>query len=87
MNKIEEYVAAHKKSMFVAIALSVFLGPLGLIYANAWAGVIMTLIAVVGVATGIVHIICWLASILLSIALVSGYNGKVKAAANLIVKE
>lgn len=58
--------APPKKSALLAFTLAFFFGPLGLIYANVWVGVIMTILAfILGLLTGLILAVviwpmCWI---------------------------
>lgn len=53
------------KSVGVAFALTFFLGPLGLFYVSIWGGVILFVVALLGVATfGVATALAWIISII-----------------------
>lgn len=86
-DKIDAYVATHSKSQGTGLALTVFLGPIGLLYGNWIAGVILLVVAVMFAATVVVPVLCWLASMITSWVVISNHNERVRAAAELGVAD
>lgn len=84
---VQRYIDTHSKSQGLGFILTLILGPLGLFYSSWVAALILCVIAIASAATIIGPIICWLLAILISFAAVSKHNEKVKAAAELGVRE
>ncbi len=83
---IQAYLDAHLKSQGAGFLLALLFGPLGLFYSNWLAALIMCVIAIAGVATIIIPVICWILSILLCFTFVGNANTKIKAQARLIAQ-
>lgn len=66
-----------KKSPLLAFFLALFFGPLGVLYSSVVAAIILGVIAVLGAATIIVPIVCWIFSILISLYCVFDHNENV----------
>lgn len=68
-----------KKSMGIALVLTFFFGPLGLLYASVSGGVILLIITIiVGLVTlGLGFIIGWLASMIWAAVAVNSHNTKI----------
>ena len=73
-----------QKSTGVALALTFFFGPLGLLYASVPGGIIMlVLTVVVGIFTlGIGAILGWIISMIWAVVAVNSHNKKALAALN-----
>lgn len=84
---VERYIETHSKSQFAGFLLTFFLGPLGLFYSSWVAAVILLIIAFSTFATLVIPILMWLLSIIISFIAVDKHNQKVKAAANLGIRE
>jgi len=72
-------VVAQKKSMGIALILTILFGPLGLLYASVGGGLLLVLFGVVvGFFTlGAGAILAWGLSIVWAIFSVSSHNGKI----------
>ncbi len=84
MNKIEAYIAAHKKSYFVSVLLALFFGPLGLFYSSWVAALILCVVTFITLWTYIIPMGCWLISAVLAVYFVYKHNEKVKVTAAII---
>lgn len=82
-NAIDKYVKAHSKSHFINAILTVVLGPLGLLYTNWVAAIILGLIAFVTLSSILVPLVCWLLAIIIGVFSVIKHNRKVLASAEL----
>ena len=82
-NAATRYRDAHSKNPVIGVLLALFLGPLGLLYSNFMAGIILGVVAIIGAATIIVPLLCWAASIPLSLSGVYRFNQQVRARAKL----
>lgn len=80
---IDDYISVHSKSQLTGFFLTLIFGPLGLLYSNWVASVILTVSFAVTISTIIIPAFCWFISILYSFFAVSKYNQKVRATANL----
>lgn len=67
-----------KKSVACAVLLTLFFGPLGLLYANALCGVAFMFLAVISASSIIGPIFLWILSILFSIYFVEQFNNSVE---------
>ncbi len=85
-SNIDKYVSAHSKSQLGGLVITILLGPLGLFYASKGAAIVLCVIAIISATSIIGPIICWVLSILVSVACIAEYNDKVKTTANLISK-
>lgn len=67
------------KSTAVALIFSTFLGPIGLLYASFWGGLIMMVLAVYFVCSSFffITLLVWLGSCLWSVRAVESYNKKI----------
>lgn len=79
----QKYIEVHQKSQLAGFLLAFLLGPLGLFYSHPVAACVLLVIAVVGFATVIVPVLCWLASWTFSFYFVSRHNEKLEAEARL----
>lgn len=77
------YYKLHKKSQIVGLILTLLLGPLGLMFSNVIAGVVLLIIGILGAPTIIIPAICWGLSVLLSFWFIHSHNSKTKAFAML----
>lgn len=84
---IDRYIQTHSKSQFVGFLLTFFFGPLGLFYSSWVAAIILIVIAFSTFATLVIPVLIWFLSIIISFFAVDKHNQKVKAAANLGVRE
>jgi len=77
-------VVASKKSMGVALILTILFGPLGLLYASVPGGIILIILTLVIalITFGIGALVGWLASIIWAAIAVSSHNRKVDAMAS-----
>ena len=68
------------KSHFVSFLLTVCIGPVGVFYSSAPAGMMLTLIAVIGglMTGGIITVVVWPIAIIVGDACVSNHNKKAK---------
>lgn len=66
------------KSVAIALIFSVFLGPVGLLYASYWGGFVMILIGVGVVSSQMIFpiILTWLVSCVWAVGAVERYNQK-----------
>jgi hypothetical protein len=80
------YLEAHGKDYFTGIILAVVLGPLGLMYTNVWASIVLIFVTVaISAATmGYGVLLCWAIAIVAAGPLVSSHNKKVLATAMLL---
>jgi hypothetical protein len=80
------YIEAHSKSYLVGFFCTLLAGPIGLIYSNWVAGVLLALFFLItSIPTAFLALLVgWPLSIVLSFALVASHNKKVTATANLI---
>lgn len=79
------YIAAHGKSKTACFFLTLFFGPLGLLYCGSWlAALLLTVVAIAAAATIVVPIACWLLSIVYGFFAVGTYNTKLAATADLM---
>ena len=83
---VEAYISTHSKSNAIGFFLTLLFGPLGLFYCNWVAALILCVIAVVTAASIIGPVFCWLMAISISFYSVAKHNDKVKAAANLGIR-
>lgn len=83
-DSVDQYIKAHQKSSVAAFFLTLFLGPLGLAYCSWVWLLILAVIAILGAATIVVPVICWLVSMPIGVMAVSKHNKKVVATANLM---
>jgi formate hydrogenlyase subunit 4 len=84
---VDKYIETHSKSQALSFFLTFFLGPLGLFY-SSWVGaLILIVIAIASISTIVVPIICWVLSMIIGFSAVSKHNDKIKAAAELGVRE
>lgn len=67
------------KSVAVALLFSVILGPVGLLYASFWGGLILSLLAMVVLCNKFlfVALLIWLFSCIWSVRAVESYNKKI----------
>lgn len=67
------------KSVGVALLFSVILGPVGLLYASVWGGLLMIIISICVISNQLyfVTLLVWLISCIWSVAKVEGYNKKI----------
>jgi hypothetical protein len=67
------------KSVAVALLFSVFLGPLGLLYASTFGGTIMIVLAFIGICIHkfVTVSIIWLCACIWSVAATNRYNRKI----------
>ena len=72
-------VVAQKKSMGIALILTIMFGPLGLLYASVGGGLLLIVFGlVVGFFTlGVGAVLAWGLSIIWAIFAVAGHNGKI----------
>lgn len=84
---VNRYIKTHSKSQFAGFLLTFFLGPLGLFYSSWVAAIILLVIAFSTLATLVIPVFLWFLSIIISFIAVDKHNQKVKAAANLGIRE
>lgn len=84
---VQRYIETHSKSQILGFILTLLLGPLGLFYSSWVAALILSVIAISSAVSIIGPVLCWLLAILISFFAVSKHNDKVKAAAELGVRE
>lgn len=75
-------VIGGQKSMTVAVLLTFFFGPLGLMYASVAGGLILMLVGLIGLIIWPLLLIPWLGSIVWAIIAVSNHNSKLNNTAN-----
>jgi hypothetical protein len=70
------------KSVAAALLFSAILGPLGLLYASFWGGLMLTILAVVVLCNKFlfVALLIWLISCIWSVRAVESYNKKIASA-------
>jgi hypothetical protein len=83
-NKIEEYVEVHSKGYTTGFLLTLFFGPLGLLYTGWVAAIILCVTAIATAASVIGPVICWVLAIVISFSSVNSFNRKVRVTANLM---
>jgi hypothetical protein len=83
MSKEEAYYNAHSKSRRVGLILAALFGPLGLLYSNWIAAIILTSVVIGTSSTVIIPIVIWVVSMALSVMFVDKFNDKVIATAKL----
>jgi hypothetical protein len=69
----------NSKSVAIALLFTVILGPVGLLYASFWGGVIMIPVAIVVLSNHFVFpiLLVWLVCCIWSVGAVEAYNQKV----------
>jgi hypothetical protein len=79
LTKSEEIVYLPYKSVAAALLFSVFLGPVGLLYASFWGGFIMIAIGIVVISSKFFFpvVLVWLISCIWSVGATEIYNKKV----------
>jgi len=77
----QRVIVTSTKSMGISIILTVFFGPLGMLYSTIWGGIIMLVIsAVVGLLTfGLGLLITWPICIIWAAVATNSYNKKLLA--------
>ena len=67
------------KSVGVALMFSVVLGPVGLLYASVWGGLLMIIISICVISNHLyfITLLVWLISCIWSVAKVEAYNKKI----------
>jgi hypothetical protein len=85
MNALENYIKVNQKKKVTGALLAFFFGPLGLLYANWIAAVLLTVMAF-GLAITIPgsQILVWPIGFIYSFFAVDKFNNKLKAKADLI---
>lgn len=86
-NAVNKYIDTHSKSQGLGFVLTLLFGPLGLFYSSWVAALILCVIAIASAFTVIIPIICWIASIIIGFITVEKHNEKVKATAELSIRE
>ena len=73
-------VVGSKKSMGIALILTILFGPLGLLYASVGGGLFLLAFAIVGgfFTVGMLAIVAWVWSIIWAMFAVSSHNKKFK---------
>lgn len=66
-----------KKSPVIAFFLALFFGPLGMLYSNVVAAIILGVIAVLTAASIFIPLVCWVLSIPISLYCVYDHNENV----------
>jgi hypothetical protein len=76
-----DITCAPYKSVAAALLFSVFLGPIGLLYASFWAGLMMIVVGAVVVSAKLVApiILLWIICCIFSVGAVEHHNKKVTA--------
>ena len=74
----DRYIEVHSKSKMDVFLLTLFLGPLGLLYASWIGALILGALAILTASTILGPILCWLLSIPVGIEAVNNYNAKVE---------
>lgn len=71
-------VALPYKSAAVALILSVVLGPVGLLYASFWGGIVMIAIGIIVISSRLIFpiLLIWIMSCVWSVQAVDSYNRK-----------
>lgn len=82
--KTEAYINTHKKSHFDSAALTIFFGPLGVMYSHMGGGILLTIAALLLSWTIIVPVGIWIASPLVGASCVADHNRKLRAKAEMI---
>ena len=79
LTKRPEIVHLPFKSVAAALMFSVFLGPIGLLYASLWGGLLMILIGIVVISSQFIFtmILLWLICCIWSVSAVESYNKKI----------
>ena len=77
-----EYIKLMKKSREASFLLTLFFGPLGMLYSNVVIGAIMILITLALAWTIVVPIIMWILSMILGDSYVISYNRKLNLGLN-----
>ena len=77
-------VVVNEKSMVIALLLTFFFGPLGLLYASITGGLVMIALTVVVfvISFGLLTLVTWPVCMIWAAIAVSGYNGKLRASAS-----
>ncbi len=75
----QTYTDLMEKSRATSFWLTLFFGPIGVLYSNVVAGVIMIMIALAFSYTIVVPLIVWLLSMLLGDSFTTGYNEQLTA--------
>ena len=80
----EAYINAHKKRHADSLILTIFFGPLGVMYSSLGGGVFLTFAALLLSWTIIVPVGIWIASPLVGASCVADHNRKLRAKAEMI---
>lgn len=85
MNALENYIKVNQKKKVTGALLAFFFGPLGLLYANWIAAVLLTVMAF-GLAVTIPgsQLLIWVVAFIYSFFAVDEFNKKLRAKADLI---
>jgi uncharacterized membrane protein (DUF485 family) len=85
MNALENYIKVNQKKKVTGALLAFFFGPLGLLYSNWVAAVLLTVLAF-GLAITIPgsQLLVWIVAFIYSFFAVDKFNNKLKAKADLI---
>lgn len=81
--KTEAYINEHKKYHGSSLVLTIFFGPLGVLYSSVFGGVLLTLVALLLSWTIIVPVGIWIASPLVGASCVADHNRKLKIKAEM----
>ncbi len=81
--KVEAYIETHKKRHTDSIILTIFFGPLGVMYSSIGGGILLTLAALLLSWTIIVPVGIWIASPLVGASCVADHNRKLRAKAEM----
>lgn len=84
MNEKEEYVKAHKKSQLCNLLATLFLGPIGLLYASWVAGLMIILVCIFTAGTIVIPLVLWFSSIPIGAACVHDHNRRVETTAGML---
>lgn len=76
--KTEAYINEHKKYHGTSAVLTIFFGPLGVLYSSVMGGVLLTLLFIVSLGTIVIPFGIWIASPIVGSCCVSDYNRKLK---------